>query len=81
MQWGLDVAEGAGLPVYLESSKVASRLYQKLGFVQVGSVTHEAELVGEESDVEVPLMVKMPSAAGGKSFDEWRDGGYSPSCE
>jgi hypothetical protein len=76
MKWGMDVAEAAGLPVYLESSPEAYRMYQKLGFDRVGSVIHKPEVTGEESDVEVPLLVKMPSLAGGVGFKDWAANGY-----
>jgi hypothetical protein len=39
-------------------------------------IVHKAEVLGTETDIEVPLMVKMPSAAGGLSFAEWREKGY-----
>jgi hypothetical protein len=37
---------------------------------------HKAELLGTESDVSVPLMVRMPKAAGGMGFYEWKEKGY-----
>lgn len=39
-------------------------------------IVHKAEVLGTETDIEVPLMVKMPSAAKGMTFDEWREKGY-----
>ncbi|CCF38674.1 hypothetical protein CH063_09714 [Colletotrichum higginsianum] len=73
------MAELAGLPVYLESSEEAFALYKRLGFeVLKEKIVHRAGLVGAEKDVEVPLMVKMPSAAKGLSFEEWRARGYPP---
>ena len=80
MRWGMDVAEAADLPVYLESSPKAYPLYQALGFdrLEGETVVHEAELVGEASDVDIPLMVKMPSAAKGVSFEAWAAKGYPP---
>ncbi|KAJ3958566.1 hypothetical protein N0V92_004839 [Colletotrichum tropicale] len=78
-KWGLDMAELAGLPVYLESSPVGYPLYQRLGFETLDDkVVHRAALVGKEKDVEIPLMVKMPSNAKGMSFKEWRSQGYPP---
>ncbi|KAF2801821.1 acyl-CoA N-acyltransferase [Mytilinidion resinicola] len=64
MQWGVEVGEQAGLPVYLESSKEGEGLYRSLGFEEVGRVRHRAELIGESEDVEVPLMVRMPGSLG-----------------
>lgn len=40
------------------------------------NVVHKAEVLGTPIDVTVPLMVRMPSAAGGMSFEEWRLKGY-----
>ncbi|KAK1969010.1 acyl-CoA N-acyltransferase [Colletotrichum sublineola] len=78
-KWGLDMAELAGLPVYLESSEEGFGLYKRLGFeVLKEKIVHRAGLVGAEKDVEVPLMVKMPSAAKGLSFEECRAQGYPP---
>ena len=70
-QWGLDIAEQLQLPVYLESSPQARRLYSKLGFSEVGKVSHEAAVLEEKEDVEIPLLVKMPSTLK-ESFEEWR---------
>lgn len=39
-------------------------------------VVHSPELMGTDAPVEVPLMVKMPRAAGGMSFKDWRAAGY-----
>ncbi|KAF4125980.1 Ribosomal protein S18 acetylase RimI [Geosmithia morbida] len=70
-QWGLDLAEQLRLPIYLESSPQAERLYRKLGFFEVDNVVHEASDLGKEEDVGIPLMVKMPSTLS-MSFPEWR---------
>lgn len=40
------------------------------------NVVHKAEVLGTPTDVTVPLMIRMPSAAGGMSFEEWRSQGY-----
>ena len=39
-------------------------------------IVHKAATLGTEGDIEVPLMVKMPSGAGGLGFAEWRGWGY-----
>lgn len=70
-RWGLDLAEQLQLPVYLESSPQARRLYQKLGFEQVGTVVHDASVLEKDEDVEIPLLVKMPATLE-ESFTEWR---------
>ncbi|KAF6821338.1 GNAT family protein [Colletotrichum plurivorum] len=78
-KWGLDMADLAGLPVYLESSEEGFPLYKRLGFeVLDEKIVHRAGLVGAEKDVEIPLMVKMPSIAKGLTFKEWRAQGYPP---
>ncbi|TDZ25412.1 putative acyltransferase SID5 [Colletotrichum orbiculare MAFF 240422] len=78
-KWGLAMAELAGLPVYLESSEEGFPLYQRLGFeVLDDKIVHRAGLVGAEKDVEVPLMVKMPSIAKGMTFKQWRSQNYPP---
>jgi predicted N-acetyltransferase YhbS len=75
--WGTDVAEKAGVPVYLESSPGALPLYESLGFERLKeTVVHRPEVTGEESDVEIPLMVKMPASAQGMSYAEWAASGY-----
>ncbi|KAF2498219.1 acyl-CoA N-acyltransferase [Lophium mytilinum] len=70
MQWGIEVGEQAGLPVYLESSVEGEGLYRSLGFEEVGRVRHRGELVGEAEDVEVPLMVRMPKSLE-IGWEEW----------
>ncbi|KAJ2969672.1 hypothetical protein NQ176_g8543 [Zarea fungicola] len=77
VQWGLNLGESAGLPVYFESSPSTVGLYKKMGFeILEEQIVHEASLLGTDEDVVVPLMVKMPSAAKGLSFKEWRETGY-----
>jgi ribosomal protein S18 acetylase RimI-like enzyme len=79
IQWGIDIAEQSGLPLYFESSPTTVRLYEKMGFERIGEkIVHKAEIMGTPTDIEVPLMVKMPSAAGGITFDEWRAKDYAP---
>ncbi|KAI1103791.1 acyl-CoA N-acyltransferase [Jackrogersella minutella] len=77
MQWGLNVAEQLDLPIYTESSQAGLALYEGLGFERLTHVRliHKEEVTGRP-DEEVPLMVKMPSAAKGVSFKEWAEKGY-----
>jgi hypothetical protein len=71
------MGEKVGLPVYFESSPSTVKLYEKMGFERLKeSVVHKAEVLGTDTDIEVPLMVKMPSSAGGLTFEEWRAKGY-----
>lgn len=68
-EFGIRVAQQAGLPIYLESSEVGQRLYEKMGFRYLeNKIVHKAEVLwdGEEEcdgkDQEVPLMVWVPEA-------------------
>lgn len=77
MQWGIDAAEQMNLPVYLESSQKGYGLYVKMGFETLKEkIVHSPEVTGEKEPIEVPLMVKMPSAAKGLTFEEWRAKGF-----
>ncbi|CAJ2511963.1 Uu.00g075880.m01.CDS01 [Anthostomella pinea] len=78
MQWGIDIAEKLGLAIYLESTEAGLPLYSRMGFERLTYVhmIHKAEVAGTEEDVEVPLMVKMPSKAKGMAFEDWAKRGY-----
>jgi hypothetical protein len=39
-------------------------------------LVHRAEVTGDAADAEVPLMVRMPSGAGGLTFREWEEKGF-----
>ncbi|KAK3493465.1 hypothetical protein B0T13DRAFT_52676 [Neurospora crassa] len=64
----VSLSNDSNLPIYLESSASAEGLYKKMGFVRVpkekASVVHSKEVLGTETDVEVPLMVKTPARTG-----------------
>ena len=76
VQWGIDLCERTALPLYLESSPTTLELYAKMGFEKLReTVVHDAELLGTDSDITVPLMVRMPSAGKGLSFYEWQEKG------
>ncbi|KAH6645893.1 acyl-CoA N-acyltransferase [Truncatella angustata] len=80
-QWGVDIAEQLGLPIYLESTDAAVPLYESVGFQRVTHETlvHKAILTGQKEDVVVPIFVRMPSKANGLSFQEWAGKGYPDS--
>ncbi len=40
------------------------------------TIVHSAEVLGTAEDIVVPLMVRMPSIAGGLTFAQWRAAGY-----
>lgn len=76
-RWGMDLSDSLGLPLYFEASPSTYKLYEKMGYETLeDKIVHSAELMGTDAPVEVPLMVKMPRAAGGMTFKEWRAAGY-----
>jgi len=63
MQWGIDIAEKLRVPIYLESTLAAVRLYEKMGFDRVKeSITQKPEITGLDHDIEVPLFYRMPKS-------------------
>jgi GNAT superfamily N-acetyltransferase len=63
MQWGIDIAEKLRVPIYLESTLAAVRLYEKIGFERIKeSVVQKPEITGLDHDIEVPLFYKMPKS-------------------
>lgn len=47
-----------------------------MGFVTLKEkIVHKKETLGTEADIEVPLMVRMPSFSK-LTFEEWREQGY-----
>ncbi|KAI0195895.1 putative GNAT family acetyltransferase [Astrocystis sublimbata] len=76
-EWAIDLGERTQLPVYFESSPSTVNLYKKMGFELLPeSIVHKAEVLGTDTDIEVPLMVRMPSSAGSMTFEEWRSLDY-----
>jgi hypothetical protein len=72
MKWGMDVAEELNLPIYLESTVEGVPLYKKLGFESLAeAIVFKPEITRVDREVKAPLMVKMPTAAGNMSFEEW----------
>lgn len=61
----INLSNDSNLPIYLESSASAEGLYKKMGFVRVpeesARVIHSKSVLGTETDVEVPLMIKTPA--------------------
>ncbi|EGC40709.1 conserved hypothetical protein [Histoplasma capsulatum var. duboisii H88] len=70
IDWGLDVGEKLQVPVYLESTRAGLVFYTKLGFEKLsrGAVV-KAEVTHVASDFELPVTVKMPSAARRMGFE------------
>jgi N-acetylglutamate synthase-like GNAT family acetyltransferase len=67
VEYGKKVATQANLPIYVESSKDAIRLYEKSGFqwlkerpVHKSSDLWTGQTNGEEKDHEIPLLVWVP---------------------
>ena len=79
IEWGTDLCERTNLPLYFESSPSTVALYEKWGYQRLNEkIVHSAEVLGTETDIEVPLMVRMPSGAGGIDFYDWKAKGYPP---
>ena len=77
VQWGIDVAEQLDLPIYLEATFEGMLLYEHVGFKKLTQekVTLSESVTGIPGGADVPLMVKMPSACNGLSFEEWENKG------
>lgn len=79
IEWGTDLCERTNLPLYFESSPSTVALYEKWGYRRLNEkIVHSADVLGTEKDIEVPLMVRMPSGAGGIDFYDWKAQGYPP---
>jgi hypothetical protein len=52
-QWGLDKAKAEKMPIYLDSTIPASRVYEKLGFVVVDRVSMDLPGMGKDGDLYV----------------------------
>lgn len=77
VQWGVDVSEELGVPIYLESTREGVPLYERMGFQKLKEgVTFTPEVTALEEDIEAPLMTRMPASAGEMAFGEWASGGY-----
>ena len=73
----MQFSDNVGLPLYFEASPSTYKLYEKMGYETLDErVAHSAELMGTETSIEVPLMVKMPAIAGDLSFKNWRAAGF-----
>lgn len=78
VQWGADIADQLEVPIYAESSEPGLSLYLNTGFERLTHVkiVHSAETLGKDKEKEVPLVVRMPKAAGGITFEQWANAGY-----
>ncbi|KAK5948231.1 putative NRPS-like protein biosynthetic cluster [Knufia fluminis] len=69
---GMEVAEQLKVPLYLEATDRAVRLYEKLGFEKLSKgIFLGPEVAGGEGSLEAPVMVRMPSSLGQTTFGEW----------
>ncbi|KAK1750343.1 hypothetical protein QBC47DRAFT_464855 [Echria macrotheca] len=76
-KFGLELADRTALPIYFEASPSVVNLYLKLGYEKLKEeIVHKGDVLGLEEDIVVPLMVRMPAAANGMGFYEWREKGY-----
>lgn len=77
IQWGVDMTDRGGVPIYIESSPSTWKLYERMGFDRIDEkLVHKKELTRTEEDIDVPLMVRMPPGAKGMTFEQWRAKGY-----
>lgn len=73
----MQFSDNVGLPLYFEASPSTYKLYEKMGYETLeDKIVHSPELMGTPTAIEVPLMVKMPAAAAGITFKDWRAAGY-----
>ncbi|KAF9892842.1 hypothetical protein FE257_000431 [Aspergillus nanangensis] len=78
LQWGVDMSEQLGIPIYTEASESGLGLYVDAGFERLTHVglVHRAEVIGGSADVEVPLVVRLTKDAHGLKFKEWAEMHY-----
>ena len=60
IKWGTDRADAANVPVYLEGSPVASGLYRRHGFEQVGEIVIDLSQYKAEGIERTALMLRDP---------------------
>ncbi|KAK5076778.1 hypothetical protein LTS08_005949 [Lithohypha guttulata] len=69
-QPGIDVAQQLEVPLYLEATDNATKLYSKLGFEKLNpGVVLSPQVAATDQSIEAPIMVKMPT--GVHSFEQW----------
>ncbi|KGO36744.1 Acyl-CoA N-acyltransferase [Penicillium expansum] len=74
MEWGMNVAEQLNLPIYLESTVEGIPLCQKLGFQTLSEgILFKPEITRVNKEVRAPLKVKMHTAVGNMTFEEWAE--------
>lgn len=61
LKWGLERADRAGLPSYLESSEAGRRLYEKHGFETVKRVEFDLTNYGGQGSDFNTVMIRKPS--------------------
>lgn len=69
---GIDIAEQLRVPVYLEATDKAIKMYSDLGFEKLrGGVHLGPEIVGGQDHLEAPIMVRMPASLDLANFSQW----------
>ena len=62
VQWGVEISERSGIPVYFESSPTTVKLYERVGMRRLKEeIVHKAADLGTKEDVVVPLIVYVPT--------------------
>jgi len=71
----MEVADQLRVPLYLEATDRAVKLYGNLGFEKLSrGVVLNPEVVKGPEALEAPIMVKMPSSFGTIHFEQWTQG-------
>lgn len=64
LSWGDEQADKLGLPLYLESSPMGRKLYEKHGYEKVGDLPCDAKAFGHPKDLPHVIMIRPATANG-----------------
>jgi hypothetical protein len=65
LKWGIEKADSAGLPAFLESSVMGRPLYERVGFRVKETVTFDLTKYGLEGTDKSVVMIKEPTPIAG----------------
>lgn len=72
-QPGIEISEQLQVPLYLEATDRAVKLYSQLDFEKLTpGVVLSAQVVGKGDSLEAPIMARMPQSHKLKTFQEWQ---------
>ncbi|KAL9062156.1 MAG: hypothetical protein Q9157_009177, partial [Trypethelium eluteriae] len=60
LKWGTERADGAGLPMYIESTEMGKPLYEKFGFETVHVMETDLATFGGRGKDKRYLMIRTP---------------------